>query len=45
MESKDRREINLKSRIFAAVLLVLGLILLARLAWIQPVPPATAPDF
>lgn len=35
MESKDRREINLKSRIFAAVLLVLGLILLARLAWIQ----------
>ena len=35
MESKDRREINLKSRIFAVVLLVLGLILLARLAWIQ----------
>ena len=35
MESKDRREVNLKSRIFAAVLLVLGLILLARLAWIQ----------
>lgn len=35
MESKDRREIVLKSRIFAAVILAMGLILVARLAWIQ----------
>lgn len=35
MENKDRREIILKSKIFAAVLLAMGLVLILRLAWLQ----------
>ncbi len=35
MENKDRREIILKSKIFAAALLAMGLVLILRLAWLQ----------